>query len=248
MSGTILALAGTAEARAFAERYVEQSSRTSPRLIASLAGVTREPLAYPCETRSGGFGGIDAMARWMEGEGVSVVLDASHPFAEQISQNAQVAAARVGARYAMLRRPAWALQDHWRVFADLGALALALPVGARVLLTTGRGETDAFAAREDVSFLLRSIEPVEGLPGHIDPVLGRPPFTVDGEVTLMRGAGVTHLVTKNSGGARPAKLDAADALGVEIWTVAMSAVPRDVKALESVEAALEWVEKAGTDC
>jgi len=217
VSGTVLLLAGTTEARGFAGRYVEETSENAPRLIASLAGVTREPVAYPCAMRVGGFGGVDAMVQWMEGEGVVALVDASHPFAEQMSSNAQIAAARLGVPYAMLRRAAWSVEKHWKEFADLQALAQALPVGARVMLTTGRGEIDAFAAREDVSFLLRSIEPVGGLPAHINAVLGRPPFSLRDERVLMRGEGITHLVTKNSGGDRPAKLDAADALGVAIF-------------------------------
>jgi len=90
MTGVLLLLGGTAEARAFAERFETDGLR----LIASLAGVTREPRKYPCETRVGGFGGAVAMADWIVEYKVRAVVDATHPFAVQISQNAMEAAAQ----------------------------------------------------------------------------------------------------------------------------------------------------------
>ena len=76
----VLLLAGTAEARELAEL-----AQCSPALdvIASLAGHTGEPRRLPCELRTGGFGGIDGLARYLTDRAIDAVLDATHPFADK---------------------------------------------------------------------------------------------------------------------------------------------------------------------
>jgi len=235
MTGVLLLLAGTAEAREFAARF------DHPRLqvVASLAGVTSAPLDYVCETRVGGFGSVDGMAAWIAENDVAAVVDATHPFAVRISENARASAARCEVPCLGLRRAPWALGEAWRTFSDLEALAPVLPAGARVFLTTGRGEVEPFARRQDVSFWLRSIEGVEDLPAHIQPVRGRPPFALENEIAFMKDAKITHLVTKDAGGVRPAKLEAAEQLGVAVFSAAMPPSPHD-ETVDSVDAALAW--------
>jgi len=221
MKPVLLLLAGTREAREFAEGFHD----TRFELVASLAGVTREPVEYPCKTRFGGFGGAGPMAAWLCEHRVAAVIDATHPFAEQISRNAAIAADKAGAKRLLLRRPAWEPEEGWRAFDTLAEATAALPAGARAFATTGRNDFNAFGARTDVSFVLRSIEPAEGLPLHIETVTGRPPFTLEDECAFMHAAQITHLITKNSGGARPAKLAAAARLGIPIYAVRMPPAP-----------------------
>ena len=237
MTGVLLLLAGTAEARDFAARF----DHPRLRLIASLAGVTRAPLRYAGETRVGGFGSVDAMAAWLAENNVEAVVDATHPFAVRISQNTHTAAARCGVPCLGLGRAPWTVGEAWREFSDIEALAHALPAGARVFLTTGRGEVEPFARRHDVSFWLRSIEPVENLPAHIHPVQGRPPFVLEDEEAFMTDTRITHLVTKNAGGARPAKLQAAEHLGIPVLSVAMPPSSHDHTVITVTEA-MAWCE------
>jgi len=75
----ILILGGTTEAAQLA-RAVER--RRDLRVISSLAGRTREPAALPGTTRSGGFGGIEGLIRFIREERIDVVVDATHPYAE----------------------------------------------------------------------------------------------------------------------------------------------------------------------
>ena len=236
MKKTLLLLAGTAEARAFAERF----DHPDLRLIASLAGLTREPRSYPCETRVGGFGGVEAMSEWIAENNVVAVLDATHPFATQISLNANEAARTCAVPCLGLRRTVWELGADWREFESVEALAAALPAGSRVLLTTGRHGIDAFAQRDDCAFWLRTIEAMGALPSCIQAIEGRPPFSLRDELAVMTAAGITHLVTKNAGGALPAKLEAAGQLGLPVFSVAMPPSPHAVTA-NSVEGALAWV-------
>ncbi|MEM6712006.1 MAG: precorrin-6A/cobalt-precorrin-6A reductase, partial [Pseudomonadota bacterium] len=77
----VLILGGTAEARELAERLADLRSVDT---VASLAGATKDPKAYRVKTRVGGFGGIEGLTAWLTTEQVSVVIDATHPFASTI--------------------------------------------------------------------------------------------------------------------------------------------------------------------
>lgn len=236
MKPTVLLLGGTREARLFAEQFDD----TRFRLIASLAGVTREPNQYPCATRIGGFGGAAQMAGWLRAESVSAVVDATHPFAEKISANADEATVLANVRKLTLRRLPWPIESKWQEFETEGKLAEALPTGARVFLTSGRAGLDVYAKRSDVNFVFRSIEPVGTLPPHIVPSLNRPPFSFEDECKALKDFRATHLVTKNAGGALPAKFEAARALGVQVFSVAMPPAPAgDI--VHTVDKALQWL-------
>ena len=62
VTGHILLLAGTAEARALAERLGEIPGL---KVTASLAGVTSNPALIAAETRRGGFGGAEGLAEYL---------------------------------------------------------------------------------------------------------------------------------------------------------------------------------------
>jgi len=85
-------------------------------------------------------------------------------------------------------------------------------------VTSGRAGLDALLQRQDCSFLVRLIEPPESpLPAHAQLLLARPPHREDDEIALMWSERITHLVSKNSGGAQTsAKLAAAHALHVNV--------------------------------
>jgi precorrin-6A/cobalt-precorrin-6A reductase len=142
-----------------------------------------------------------------------------------------------------LLRPPWPDRPDWVRVPDSAAAAAALPPGARVLLTSGRKDIAPFAARTDTAFLLRTIEEVPGLPPHIRPLLARPPFTLAEEEETMRTRGITHLVTKNAGGAGTAKLDAAERLGVT--TIVIDRLKPPPGSATTIEAAMEWLRAIG---
>jgi precorrin-6A/cobalt-precorrin-6A reductase len=120
-------------------------------------------------------------------------------------------------------RPAWVESGgvRWRHVPDLAAAAAALPSGATVLVTSGHDGLELLLARDDCRFLVRLIEPPDGpLPRHARLLLARPPYTLEGERTLFSRERITHLVTKNSGGAQTqAKLEAAGLTGAEVIMV-----------------------------
>jgi precorrin-6A/cobalt-precorrin-6A reductase len=218
----VLVLAGTAEAAALAGRLATDGAYD---VTASLAGHTRTPVPLPCPVRTGGFGGVDGLVEALRLGGFAALVDATHPFAAVMPHHAAAAADELGLPRVRLLRPPWAPgpDDRWIEVDDLAAAAGALQdLGARrVLLTTGRLELAPFAAVGGAHFVVRTIEPPEPLPlPSATVVRDRAPYTVSGEVALLREHTVDALVTKNSGGeATVAKLTAARTLGVPVVMV-----------------------------
>ncbi|MGW2959066.1 cobalt-precorrin-6A reductase [Streptomyces sp. NPDC001220] len=241
MSAHVLILGGTTEARELAAAL---AARPGVRVTTSLAGRVSRPGALPGEVRIGGFGGAEGLADWLREQRVDALVDATHPFAETITANAAVAAARTGVAALVLRRPGWrpGPGDRWHPVASLPAAADLLPrFGPRVLLTTGRLGLSAFAHLTGRHFVVRSVEPPEPpVPPHTEVLLARGPFTVADETALLRENLIDVLVTKDSGGAATAaKLTAARELALPVVVVRRPPLPAGVKAVPDVAAALD---------
>jgi len=223
----VLILGGTGEARALASLLVADGVS----VVSSLAGRVRNPRLPDGEVRIGGFGGVEGMVAWLRENQPHAVVDATHPFAQQISRNAVEACAEVGVPLVRLVRPAWEAQagDDWTIVEDIVGAARAVAGGnaARVLLTTGRQDADAFAGIDSAWFLIRVVDPPTGpLPPHHRIVRSRGPYGLDDERTLMADEKIDLLVTKNSGGELTrAKLIAARELGIPVVMVARPVEP-----------------------
>ena len=219
---TILILGGTREAAALARELV--SAKPDARIITSLAGRTREPAPLAGEVRTGGFGGVEGLARYLRETGVTRLIDATHPFARQISANAVEAASIAGVPLETRTRKPWARQpgDTWIKVETLEAARDAIPPRARVLLALGSQHIGLFASRDDVHFVVRMIDRPETpltLPDHAL-VLGRPGDTAAVETMLLIAHSITHIVCRNSGGtAAYAKIEAARQLGLPVIMV-----------------------------
>ncbi|MFC5303584.1 cobalt-precorrin-6A reductase [Azospirillum picis] len=239
-----LILGGTTEATALARRLAGH-----PRVDArvSLAGRTKNPVLPPLPTRIGGFGGVDGLAGYLRSEGIAAVIDATHPFAARISANAAAACAQAGMALRLLTRPAWTAGpgDRWIGVPDMAAAALAVrDLGDGVFLTVGRQEVAAFEVVPDKRYLIRAVDPPDPMPAlpRATLILDRGPFTVAGELALMRRHGVEVVVSKNSGGrATDAKLEAARELGLPVVMVERPA-GNGVPELHDVDAAVAWLE------
>lgn len=235
----VLLLGGTGEARALAARL-----HPGVPVISSLAGRVPDPALPVGAVRIGGFGGADGLADWLTDNGITAVVDATHPFAATITANAARAAAKVGVPHVVLARPGWPHGDAI-VVPDDGAAAQTVTRHRyrRVFLTTGRSGTAAFRG-VDAWFLIRAVTPPEPelLPDRHRLVLSRGPYRLDDELKLLRDNGIDALVTKNSGGAMTqAKLDAARQAGVPVIMVDRPALPDGVASVHTVDAAVDWV-------
>ena len=243
----LLILGGTAEGRALAEAA---EARCGPALtvISALAGRTRAPLLPAGEVRIGGFGGAEGLASYLEDERVALLVDATHPFATQISAQACEAAARAGTPRLALVRPPWrpAPGDRWIEVATVEDAAAAIPAGARrVFLTVGVRSLAPFAARTDLWFLVRLVDaPAEPIPlAQHRLICARGPFAEADERALLEAHGIDCLVTRASGGdATAAKLAAARALRLPVVMVRRPPPPPGNHAA-SLQDALAWIEE-----
>ena len=187
------------------------------------------------------------MAEWLRAEGADAVIDATHPFAARISQSAAVAARLADVPILSLCRPGWSPEDgdDWRWVSSLGEAAALLPgLGERFFLTTGRQGLAAFA-ESALWFLVRCVDPPEPpLPHRMQLLLSRGPYTLDGELALMREHRIDVLVTKDSGGEHTvAKLHAARLLDKPVVVVRRPSVP-DVPTVATVDHAVSWLGSA----
>lgn len=241
----ILLLGGTADALAMAAELV----RAGLPAVYSVAGRTEAPAlpALPC--RSGGFGGAAGLAAYLREAGITHVVDATHPFAAQMSRNAVAACAAAGLPLIALERAPWAPGpgDRWRSFPGLPEIAAALPQAAtRIFLAIGRQNLDLFAAHPQHHYLLRLVDPPQGLPlARAEVVVSKGPFTAEGDLALMRAHRTELVIAKNAGGAAAsAKLEAARTLGIPVWLAERPTIPDRPRAGRPQEV-MDWLAAHG---
>ncbi len=209
----------------------------------SYAGRTASPIAQPLPMRVGGFGGVDGLARYLRAQGITHVVDATHPFAARMSTNAVAACAQTGIPLAALEREPWARQpgDDWRLVPSLDAALQALPSHpARVFLAIGRQNLALFAGQPH-HYLLRLVDPAPQPLPNATVVVDRGPFTVEGDLALLRDHAITHILAKNAGGSgASAKLEAARYLGLPVILIDRPAVP-DRRVFSAVDQVMGWL-------
>lgn len=214
----ILLLGGTTEASLLARAL----SFAGFDAVFSYAGRTESPVAQPLPTRIGGFGGVDGLRAYLRAEAITHVVDATHPFAVQMSQNAVAACAQAQTPLLAFERLPWRAipGDNWTCVGDIAGAVAALPdAPARVFLAIGKQSLAAFAAKPQHHYLVRLVDPAPnlglevGLP-RISVFVARGPFNVADDTALLVQHRISHIVAKNAGGkGAQAKLAAARGLG-----------------------------------
>ncbi|EJL05451.1 MULTISPECIES: cobalt-precorrin-6A reductase [Pseudomonas] len=190
----ILLLGGVTEALVIARTL-------GPRHIYSLAGVGRVPTDLTCQVRVGGYGGAAGLAQFIRDQGIDLLLDATHPYAAQISQNAADAARACGIPCWALRRPAWQPQagDDWREVADWAELIQALKPFHRPLFTLGREPLQHLNEIPPEQFwTLRALD-IYPANERCEVIGARGPFHIEGERELFERRQIDVLISKNSG-------------------------------------------------
>ena len=227
-----LILGGTSDANKLADAVAKLGLDA----IYSYAGRTEAPAAQSLPTRSGGFGGARGLADYIRQQGITHVVDATHPFAAQMSRNAIAACAATGIALIALERAPWTTTpgDHWIEVPDETAAAAALPEQpACVFLAIGRQHLAPFAGKPQHAYILRFVDAPDGalpLPdAHV--IVSRGPFTLAGDRDLMRSRGIAWLVARNAGGSGArAKIDAARELGLPVIMITRPELPQRPRA------------------
>ena len=152
----VLILGGTAEAVKLANELVAKGHV----VITSLAGRTADPIHPAGLVRIGGFGGVAGLVHYLRHNRIEKLIDATHPFATQITENATEAGKQTGIEYERIERKVWEKQDGdlWIEVANLDAVNDVIPTRSRVFLALGSQYINAFNERNDVWFLVRMVD------------------------------------------------------------------------------------------
>ncbi|BAU65052.1 cobalt-precorrin-6x reductase [Stanieria sp. NIES-3757] len=239
----VLILGGTGEASQLA---VKASAIEGIEVILSLAGRTSQPAKINVKTRIGGFGGIESLVNYLKNNAIALLIDATHPYAAQISFNAATAAQICNIPHLILVRPPWqhTKQDYWIEVENLQAAADLVPTLAkRVFLTIGKQELSTFAHLKDIWFLMRMIDPPtpDKLISKGEILLAKGTFAVAEEIELLKKYQIQAIISKNSGGeATYAKIIAARELRLPVVMVKRPVIPESERVTD-VESALTWL-------
>ena len=238
----ILLLGGTTEAGLLARALADDNADA----IYSYAGRTDAPVAQPLPTRMGGFGGVAGLQAYLATEGITHVIDATHPFAARISTNAVVACQATGVPLLALERAPWLATkgDRWQHVPDLASAADAIgTTPRRVFLAIGRQHLDGFAELPQHHYLLRLVDPPINLPlPDCTVIVARGPFDAASDTALLCDHRIDIVVAKNAGGkGAAAKIAAARTLGLPVIMVARPHIP-ERPVVRSVADVMDWVQ------
>jgi len=240
----VLLLGGTTEASDLAKALADQGIDA----VFSYAGRTEAPVRQPLPQRIGGFGGVAGLVDYLRQNAMTHLIDATHPFAAQMSHHAVQAASQTQTPLVAFERAPWlaAQGDQWHHVPDMAGAVAALPDDpARVFLAIGRQHLEDFAAKPQHHYLLRLVDPTAALPlPKATALIARGPFTLQGDLALLQTHRITHIVAKNAGGSGArAKMDAARALSLPVILIERPCVP-DRPRVDSVEQVLAWLHRA----
>ena len=239
----ILLLAGTGEAKKLANALAK---RESIDVIASIHGDARLPRDLDVPTRIGGFEDQQELAAFLKDHAISGVIDATHPFAFEISQQANGLCHELDISMCRLERAEWTPRDgdHWICIDDETEAVHHLANCEKVMTFTGRHSIGKFSNIENIYIFNRILHDVsEDFPlPNGEHVFGKPPFSVQGEVDLFRRLEIDAIILRNVGGENGfSKVEAARQLGLKVIMInrPVSSLPKPIRRIED---ALEWVD------
>jgi precorrin-6A/cobalt-precorrin-6A reductase len=239
----VLILGGAAEANRLAAAVAQ-----NPRIdaVLSYAGRTENPKPPPISWRVGGFGGVNGLVNYLRAEAIARVVDASHPFAAQMSAHAVAACAIADVPLLALEREPWrpAPGDRWIEVDDLAEAANALGAAPRrVFLGIGRQYLNVFAAHPQHAYLVRLVDPPRAPLALRDAevIVARGPFEVASDRAMLAQHRIEIIVARNAGGdGASAKIEAARDLGLPVAMVRRPFIPTREK-VETTADVLRWL-------
>ena len=243
MTIRVLILAGTPEARNLANLL---ANRPELEITSAYAGVAQRQVEPQGKIRVGGFGGALGFAKYLEKARVDCVINAAHPFAKVMTQTAQSVCQYANVPYLRLRRPQWNLNEHKQIreFNNLDDLINKLPEQSRPYVTLGR-DWRVCAKRNNISFLIRVLRKPLQHPVNTHFIEGISSDDAKQEIEIFKNFGITHLITKNSGGRRGlGKLYAARAVGAAIFLIRRPSEDPAVTCVCTPEVAVDWLTRS----
>ncbi len=195
---------------------------------------------YPVPHRAGGFGGVSGLLSYLEQNSIDTLIDATHPFATQMKQNAMEAARISRVEFIALQRELWspAPQDLWNSSPTLSEASRLVPNDSTVFAALGSKNFTAELQTLRHSLyssrvFLRTMSPLSfTLPPNWEAVEYHPPLSIESELSLLERHKITCLLCRNSGGQSGRfKLTAAAMLGLQVYMVTPSQINYDEQAV-----------------
>lgn len=182
------------------------------------------------------------------GRGFSIVVDATHPYAVEASENARAACAATGTPYLRVVREASSYEG-CIVVDDLPGAVRAIRRPGNVLATTGSAGVRAYTALPDwrERLYVRVLDDAASVAAcreaglAADHVLtGRGPFTLQDNVACIEARSIATLVTKDGGraGGFDEKVAACRECGVDCVVVARPVAETGVRVEDALAAAI----------
>jgi len=249
----ILVLAGTGDGRLLVRQLVAEGHRVLASTLTEYGGWLLEQEGA-CQVRTGPLS-LDELTALIHHYGAKVLVDATHPYAERVSTQAQEACRYAGIPYLRYRREETMLPEsplihqvkNWEEAAET-----ALDLGETVMLTIGTRRLEPFVmvARERHACgrptrLIARVLPDEASiarcrqlgfsPGDIVALQG--PISHQLNVAMFNHYGVKAVVAKNSGstGGTDAKVSACLELGVHLVVLNRSPAEKAAPGLTGTE-------------
>lgn len=239
----LLLLGGTSEAQRLAKDVAQMPGVAA---VLSLAGRTSKAAPSPVPVRVGGFGGVDGLTDYLLRETVDIVVDATHPFAAQISNNAIAACAKAQVPLLAIERAPWQRtdRDSWSEHATIEDAISALPDAPSIVFSAlGRSAIPLLCAKPQHRYVIRVVDPIAPpaqLPEAVV-ISARGPFRTEDDIALFREYRIAHVLAKNSGGdAAYSKIEAARQLQLPVHMVERPAIAKR-DAVRSCDDALDWI-------
>lgn len=216
----ILLLGGTTETPLLAEAIASAGFKV---LVTTVTGIPLYVGRHGLISRRCGELDQEGMVRMVTEQDLRAIVDATHPYATKASANARAAARETGIPYLRWLRPPAVPEAPGilRATDHQGAAQIAFSQGRPVLLTTGSKHLEPYVGesrRTGITLVVRVLPRMESINGCLEAgiprehiLTGRGPFSLEQNISCIRGFGIGVLVTKDSGieGGVPEKLKAA---------------------------------------
>ncbi|MCC1491625.1 precorrin-6A/cobalt-precorrin-6A reductase [Cognatishimia sp. F0-27] len=226
--GSILIIAGSAEAFALSQSLPQASVR-----LAARERVARGWAVPPQPLRDADFEACP-----------DAVIEAAHPVDTRTAERVAEACRLRGLRHCQLVRPPWRATraDRWHRLRRPEDAAAVIPEGARVLATLGRAELPRLKALRARLFVRRlGMDPDHDPIGRGQVLRGQGPFSVAEEIALLRRHRIDWILSYNAGGPGGwPKLAAARALGIDVALIDRPRRP-DGPRVRTIKEAVQWV-------
>ncbi|MEP5730240.1 MAG: precorrin-6A/cobalt-precorrin-6A reductase [Sulfitobacter sp.] len=242
LNAKILLLAGSAEARESAVKLQELGCVVHAVVSEPPKGPNPMPMSFELLQEVSQDQLCEAMRAF------DLVVDASHGFDGHMTAMGAQAAVRMAKPFVVLSRPGWSVtgQSRWKRAKDVASAMKLIAPQTRVFSATGWASIQDFETFPGAQILLRQTTRHDRVPpfDFVELVFGQAPFSVQSEMELFQALGVDLLMCRNLGGkpSRP-KLDAAEALGLDVILIDRPALPEGAHVVQDVAAVIQWVVK-----